>query len=70
MVYLGEARLEGDPVIKTDTKKQFGSHIGSYYYFSLLLANFDPVRAMVIHDNPAHDIAEAYVSMLATQHSE
>lgn len=38
--------------------------MGTYYYYSLILGGFDPVRADAIFNQPAHVIAEAYVSQM------
>lgn len=48
---------------KNANKLKLIEHIGEYYYHSLVLANFDPVQANLIFDNPAHVIAEAVVAM-------
>lgn len=50
------------------TKKKWIESVGTYRYYALILANFDPARADVIFDNPAHEIAEAFVSMLCYNH--
>lgn len=44
--------------------------MGEYYYFSLILGGFNPVIAEQIFDNPAHVIAEAYVSKMAYEFHE
>jgi len=46
-------------------KQRWIEQIGVYYYYSLILSAFDPVRADAIFDLPAHRIAEAYVSKMA-----
>ncbi len=46
------------------TKQKWVDYIGAYQYHSLVLANFDPVRASLIFDQPAHVIAEAFVSRM------
>lgn len=44
--------------------------LGSYRYFSMILANFDPQKADVIFDNPAHIIAEAYASKVIYEYRD
>jgi hypothetical protein len=44
--------------------------VGAYWYYSLILANFDPTQALVVFDNPAHVIAEAWVSKMAYEFVE
>lgn len=44
--------------------------MGVYYYYSLILAGFNPVLADAIHDNPAHVIAEAYVSQMCHNYTD
>jgi hypothetical protein len=51
-------------------KKRWVKSVGVYYYYSLILANFNPVIAQEIFDNQAHVIAEAYVSKMAYEHVE
>jgi hypothetical protein len=51
-------------------KKNWVKTVGAYYYYSLILANFNPVIANQIFDNPAHVIAEAFVSKMAYEHVE
>lgn len=46
-------------------KKKWIEQVGAYYYHSLILAGFDPVRADDIFDQPADVIAKAVVSMNA-----
>jgi hypothetical protein len=41
-----------------------------YYYYSLILANFNPITAEEIFDNQADVIAEAFVSKMAYEHME
>jgi hypothetical protein len=50
------------------TKQKWIEGMGTYYYYSLILAGFDPAKADAIHDRPAHEIAEAYVSMMCYNH--
>lgn len=50
---------------KSPNKAKLIEHIGEYYWHSLVLANFDPVQAELIFDNPAHKIAESVVAMMA-----
>jgi len=50
---------------KNPNKAKLIENIGEYYFHSLVLANFDPVEADLIFDNPAHKIAEAMVAMAA-----
>lgn len=49
-------------------KKAWIQHIGMYRYYSLVLAGFDPIRAEAIYDNPAHVVAEAFVSKIVSEH--
>jgi hypothetical protein len=51
-------------------KKRWVKHIGAYYYYSLILANFNPVIADTIFDNPADVIAEAFVSKMTYEYVE
>jgi hypothetical protein len=51
-------------------KKRWVKHVGAYYYYSLILANFNPVIADKIFDNQAHVIAEAYVSKMTYEYVE
>jgi hypothetical protein len=44
--------------------------VGAYYYYSLILADFNPVTADKIFDNPAHVIAEAFVSKMVYEYIE
>jgi len=44
--------------------------VGAYYYYSLVLACFDPVKAKAIFDQEAHEIAEAFVSKMAYEYVE
>lgn len=50
---------------KNPDKQKLIEHIGEYYYHSLVLANFDPVQADLIFDNPADVIAKSVVAMMA-----
>jgi hypothetical protein len=43
--------------------------IGTYRYYALILAQFNPVEADLIHNMPAHLIAEAFVSKLSHEFS-
>ncbi len=52
-----------------ETKKVWIEEVGTYWYYSLILANFNPDTAERIFDNPADVIAEAYVSMKCYQWS-
>jgi hypothetical protein len=45
-------------------KQAWIESVGVYYYYSLLLADFNPVVADAIYNQPAHVIAEAYVSQM------
>ena len=38
--------------------------VGAYWYYSLILAHFNPVLALQIFDNTADFIAESFVSKL------
>lgn len=51
-------------------KQKWIEKTGAYMYYSLVLADFDPKRARVIYDSPAHHIAQAYVSKMAYEHIE
>lgn len=51
-------------------KKRWAKKVGSYRHFCLILAGFDPVKAEQIYDNPAHVIAEAYVSKIVYEHRD
>lgn len=44
--------------------------IGTYRYYALTLAGFDPVRADAIWDQPAHLIAMAVMSKMNYEHVE
>ena len=50
---------------KNPNKAKLIEEVGEYYYHSLVLANFDPVRAKTIFDNPAHEIAKSIVVLAA-----
>jgi len=52
------------------TKQKWIEIVGIWKYYSLILAGFDPVKADAIFNNPAHDIAEAYVSQMCYNHKE
>jgi hypothetical protein len=43
----------------------WAERVGVYWYYSLILGNFNPTFAKEIYDNPAHVIAEAFVSQMA-----
>jgi len=45
------------------SKQQWIEDVGTYWYYSLILGNFNPREAQKIMDNPADVIAEAFVSM-------
>lgn len=51
-------------------KKRWAKKVGSYKHFSLILAGFDPCKAALVFDSPAHIIAEAYVSKVAYEYQE
>jgi hypothetical protein len=70
MNWLGRVRIGGDVTKDTDVKTKWSAHIGTYYFYCLSLANFDPVRADVLHDSPAHAIAEAVVTKMATTYTD
>jgi hypothetical protein len=55
----------GKKAKRNEAKEKWIEKVGTYWYFSLVLAGFDPVKADQIFDNPAHVIAEAFVSMMA-----
>lgn len=55
---------------KYPNKDSWIKHVGVYYYYALALANFNPVEADRIFDNPAHVIAEAWVSKMAFDYFE
>jgi len=50
------------------TKQKWVDYIGAYYYHSLILADFNPVTAALIFDQPAHVIAEALVSKMCNEY--
>jgi hypothetical protein len=50
---------------KNPNKAKLVEKLGEFYFHSLVLANFNPVEADLIFDNPAHKIAEAMVAMAA-----
>ena len=54
----------------THFKKKWIKTVGAYYYYSLILANFNPIIANEIFDNQAHVIAEAFISKMAYEHVE
>lgn len=49
-------------------KQKWIEKVGSWKYYALILANFDPVRADAIWDTPAEEIAVSFVSMLCYNH--
>jgi hypothetical protein len=51
-------------------KQAWIDYVGVYYYYSLILSGFNPVLADAIHDNPAHVIAEAYVSQMCHNYTD
>lgn len=55
----------GKKATRNQAKEKWIEQVGSYWYFSLVLAGFNPVVADEIFDKPAHVIAEAFVSMMA-----
>jgi hypothetical protein len=57
------AGSQGDP-----NRQAWVEQVGTYYYYALILGEFDPIRADRIFDQPAHVIAEAYVSKMAYQY--
>lgn len=46
-----------------ESKTKWIEDVGTYWYYALILANFNPDQAEKIFDNPADVIAEAFVSM-------
>lgn len=44
--------------------------IGQYKYYCYILAEFDPNRAEQIYDNPADEIAKAYVTKMAYEYQD
>lgn len=52
------------------SKKRWIEKIGSYRYFALLLADFNPVTANLIYNQRASVIAQAYVSRACYNYSE
>ena len=46
-------------------RQKWIEEVGTYKYYSLLLANFDPVKADEIFNQPADTIAMAVVSQRA-----
>jgi hypothetical protein len=63
-------RFLGKSAKRNLEKEKWIEGVGVWWYYSLVLAQFDPIRASVIFDNPAHVIAEAFVSMMAYNHVE
>lgn len=55
---------------KYPNKQSWITYVGTYYYYALALSNFNPVEAERIFDNPAHVIAEAWVSKMAFDYFE
>jgi hypothetical protein len=56
---------------KSDPNKQkWIETVGTYYYYCLILSNFNPNVAEQIFDNPAHIIAQSWVSKVAYEHVE
>lgn len=51
-------------------KDEWIKEVGTYYYHSLILANFNVNLADEIFDNPADVIAKAIVSKQAYEHIE
>ena len=51
------------------SRSKWISDIGVYYWYSLILAEFDPVKAGAIFDQPADVIAVAYVSKMAYEYN-
>ena len=49
-------------------KQKWIERIGSYRYYALMLANFNPVEADRIWDTDAVTIAEAFVSKLCHEY--
>lgn len=45
-------------------KQRWIEEVGVYYYYCLVLSDFNPVVADQIFDSPAHVIAEAFVSKI------
>lgn len=63
-------RFAGKSSKRNPPKEKWIDSVGVWWYYSLVLAGFDPIRASVIFDNPAHVIAEAFVSMMAYNYVE
>lgn len=61
-------KFTGKSAKRNIEKERFITEVGTFWYYSLILSGFDPVRAETIFDNPADVIAEAYVSMMAFNH--
>ena len=55
---------------KYPNKQRWIELIGAYWFHSLCLADFNPVEAERIFDQPAHVIAEAVVSQMAYNYYE
>jgi len=56
---------------KSDPNKQkWIETVGAYYYYCLILADFNPNVANEIFNNEAHVIAQAWVSKVSYEHVE
>jgi hypothetical protein len=56
---------------KSDPNRQsWVARVGTYWYYSLILANYNPVTAEQIFDNPADTIAESWVTKMAYEYVE
>lgn len=51
-------------------KQQWIDKVGTWRYFALILADFDPVRADAIMGYPESTIAQAFVSRTCYNYSE
>lgn len=52
------------------SKQRFANAIGVYRYYSLVLAQFNPILADEIYDQPADKIAQAFVAQICYNYVE
>ena len=60
---------DGEAPDPPQTKKDWIEDVGVYWYYSLILAKFNPTEARNIFDSTAEEIAQAYVSMKCYEYS-
>jgi hypothetical protein len=51
-------------------REKWADDIGEFWYLSLVLSDFNPTEALRVYDNPAHIIAQAWVSKQAFNYIE